>query len=192
MSRHSTAAPGRIHVDDECGRWWFDPAAAQRWSSDITWDGQQETLYLLPNGLWVRPWRHEGNWPDGAPEVVECVSEDRAWSWLLDHGLKVPAELRDTERARDLARRPAPEPRPDPLPRIAENLQRLADAQAPDEGRLVGTEHIAKKLGITTQWVVQQIKKDPALRRCVLPGSGNGKPWKLDRHAVDRWLARRR
>jgi predicted DNA-binding transcriptional regulator AlpA len=74
---------------------------------------------------------------------------------------------------------------------IAESLLRIADHLAPQPGDIVGTPHVAQQLGCTTAWITELIKKGEIPSRCLVVGSGNGKPWKFHRRAIEEWIKSR-
>lgn len=80
------------------------------------------------------------------------------------------------------------------LEQIAQRLDsvpRLVDAIAPAPSAIVGTPYIASALGCTTVWVAEMVRLGQIPRDCVVPGTGNGKPWKFNRSQVDEWLRSR-
>lgn len=77
------------------------------------------------------------------------------------------------------------------LEEIAESHQRIANHFDPPPPDKVGTEYVADKLGCSKEWVTQMIRRREIPRGCVVPGTGNGKTWKLYRNRVDDWLASR-
>jgi hypothetical protein len=72
--------------------------------------------------------------------------------------------------------------------RIELSLERIADAVAPAPVEIIGTPEIAKRLGCTTVWVAEMARKGDIPTACVVPGTGNGKPWKFYREKIERWL----
>jgi hypothetical protein len=90
-------------------------------------------------------------------------------------------------------------PRPsDPLARIAEAIERLqhqiariADHFDPPPPDKVGTPYIADRLGCTTVWITEMVRSGEIPSGCVVPGTGNGKPWKFFRARIDDWLETR-
>jgi predicted DNA-binding transcriptional regulator AlpA len=74
---------------------------------------------------------------------------------------------------------------------IAGDIRRIADAVAPTPPELVGTPYVAKKLGVTTTWIADLIRHGEIPASCLVPGTGNGKPWKFYRARIDEWLASR-
>ncbi|QDU26774.1 hypothetical protein ETAA8_18550 [Anatilimnocola aggregata] len=74
---------------------------------------------------------------------------------------------------------------------IAANLARIAnyfDRPPPDK---VGTPYIAERLGCTTDYVVVMVREERIPPSCLVPGTGNGKPWKLYRSRIDQWIEHR-
>lgn len=74
---------------------------------------------------------------------------------------------------------------------IAESLKRIADHLAPVPSELVGTPYVAERLGCTTVWVTEMIRNGQIPQRCVVPGTGDGKPWKFVRTRIDEWIKNR-
>lgn len=74
---------------------------------------------------------------------------------------------------------------------IAESLKRIADQLEPIQPELVGTPYIADRLGCTTVWVTQMIRNGQIPQRCVVAGTGDGKPWKFVRRLIDEWIKNR-
>jgi hypothetical protein len=70
-------------------------------------------------------------------------------------------------------------------------LTRLADTLAPVPQDVVGTPYVAKQLGCTVTWVAEMVRKGDVPQKCIVPGTGKGKPWKFYREQIDAWLARR-
>lgn len=71
------------------------------------------------------------------------------------------------------------------------SLKRIADVLDPAPPDLVGTPYVASKLGVTTTWIADQIRSGQIPSSCLVPGAGNGKPWKFYRDRIDRWIASR-
>jgi hypothetical protein len=91
-----------------------------------------------------------------------------------------------------------PQPPDDPLHDMAASLRRIADAQsriadvhAPAPSEKVGTNYVAGQLGCTVTYVGQMARDGKIPEDCVVPGSGDGKPWKFLRTAIDQWIASR-
>jgi hypothetical protein len=74
---------------------------------------------------------------------------------------------------------------------IAENIRRIADHLTPLPPAKVGTPYIAQKLGCTTVWVTEMTRTGEIPWNCIVQGTGNGKPWKFHRDAIDRWIKSR-
>lgn len=74
---------------------------------------------------------------------------------------------------------------------IYATLVRLADHLAPDPDKIVGTEYVAAKLGCTPTHVARLARDGEIPPSCVVPGCGDGKPWKFVRVKIDNWLAAR-
>lgn len=72
--------------------------------------------------------------------------------------------------------------------RIVTDLRRIADRLDPPPPDKVGTPYIADRLGCTTVWITELIRKKDIPPNCIVPGTGNGKPWKFYRERIDRWL----
>ncbi len=77
------------------------------------------------------------------------------------------------------------------LTRVVGQLQRIADHFDPTPSELVGSPYIAERLGCTPYWVTQMVRRGQIPSSHVVPGTGNGKPWKFYRVLVDAWLKRR-
>jgi hypothetical protein len=74
---------------------------------------------------------------------------------------------------------------------LADSLVRIADALAPEPADIVGTPYVAGKLGCTTVWIAEMVRSGEIPKCCIVPGTGNGKPWKFYRAKIDRWLQSR-
>ena len=74
---------------------------------------------------------------------------------------------------------------------IVGQLKRIADHFDPLPPPLVGSPYIADRLGCTTFWVTKMVRRGEIPVSCVVPGTGNGKPWKFFRSRVDDWLKTR-
>jgi predicted DNA-binding transcriptional regulator AlpA len=74
---------------------------------------------------------------------------------------------------------------------IAADVKRIADALAPAPPDVVGTPYVAQKLGATTTWIADLVRQGEIPSRCLVPGTGNGKPWKFYRGRIDEWLTSR-
>ncbi len=77
------------------------------------------------------------------------------------------------------------------LDRIASSLEaiqasheRIAEYVAPESDAIVGTPYISKRLGCTTIWITEMVRTGKLPKSCIVPGTGNGKPWKFDRKKI--------
>ena len=84
------------------------------------------------------------------------------------------------------------------LDRMAVALEMLAAAGdhnanhvAPAPGDIVGTPYLAQKLGCTTTWAGEMARTGQIPKNCIVPGSGNGKPWKFRREQIEDWINER-
>ena len=74
---------------------------------------------------------------------------------------------------------------------IASSLKRIADHVDPPPPDIVDTTYIADKLGVTKVWVAQMALDKLIPPSCIVPGTGNGKPWKFYRSRIDPWILMR-
>ena len=74
---------------------------------------------------------------------------------------------------------------------LALQLGRIADHFDPPPPDIVGTPYVAGKLGCTTDWIAMLVRDGGIPPSCLVPGTGNGKPWKFQRSGIDRWLEQR-
>jgi hypothetical protein len=74
---------------------------------------------------------------------------------------------------------------------IASSLKRIADHVDPPPPDIVDTTYIADKLGCTKVWVAQMALDKLIPPSCIVPGTGNGKPWKFYRSRIDPWIEMR-
>jgi predicted DNA-binding transcriptional regulator AlpA len=80
------------------------------------------------------------------------------------------------------------------IKRIAEmatDVRRIADALDAAPAEIVGTPYVAQKLGVTTTWIADLIRKNAIPATCIVQGTGNGKVWKFYRERIDEWIASR-
>lgn len=73
----------------------------------------------------------------------------------------------------------------------AENMRRMATPAAPMPDDIVGTPHVAQQLGCSVVWAAEMARNGQIPKSCIVPGTGNGKPWKFRRPQIDDWLNRR-
>jgi hypothetical protein len=74
---------------------------------------------------------------------------------------------------------------------VAADIRRIADVLDPAPPDLVGTPYVAQKLGVTTTWVADMVRRGEIPVSCLVPGTGNGKPWKFFRVQIDKWIGSR-
>lgn len=74
---------------------------------------------------------------------------------------------------------------------LVTHLRRIADHFDPPPPNIVGTPYVAQKLNCTTVWVTEMIRLGQIPTSCVVPGTGNGKPWKFHRARIDEWMKKR-
>ncbi len=74
---------------------------------------------------------------------------------------------------------------------VDEFMRQLGNPNQSKPPELVGTPYVAERLGCTTVWITQMIRSGDIPPNCVVPGTGNGKPWKFIRVRIDEWLKRR-
>jgi hypothetical protein len=72
------------------------------------------------------------------------------------------------------------------------DLRRIADHFDPPPPDIVDTPYIAAKLGVTTTRIAQMVRENSIPNGCIVPGTGDGRPWKFYRHRMEEWLANRR
>jgi predicted DNA-binding transcriptional regulator AlpA len=75
--------------------------------------------------------------------------------------------------------------------KIEAHLSRLADHFDPPPPDIVGTPYVAHKLGCTTDWIAMLVRDSEIPVSCLIPGTGNGKPWKFRRSRIDEWIKNR-
>lgn len=77
------------------------------------------------------------------------------------------------------------------MERIAASLERIANKLDPPPGDKVGTGYVAEKLGCSTIWITELIRKGEIPPSCIVTGTGNGRLWKFHRSRIDAWIAGR-
>ncbi len=77
------------------------------------------------------------------------------------------------------------------LEKLANSHERLGDHFVPAPPKIVGTPYVANKLGCTTVWITELIRNQDLPPDCIVPGTGNGKPWKLYLDRIDKWITSR-
>lgn len=74
---------------------------------------------------------------------------------------------------------------------VETQLRRIADHFDPPPPDKVDTTYVAKRLGCTTTWIAELVRNGDISKGCIVPGTGNGKPWKFFRTRIDRWIETR-
>lgn len=84
------------------------------------------------------------------------------------------------------------------LDRIATGIEelliesrRIADHLSPQAGDIVGTPFLAQQLGCSVVWAAEMARNGEIPKGCIVPGTGNGKPWKFYRRRIEEWLSKR-
>lgn len=77
------------------------------------------------------------------------------------------------------------------LENLAEETRRLANHVSPAPGDIVGTPFLAKQLGCSVVWAGEMARNGQIPKSCIVPGSGNGKPWKFYLARIEEWLNKR-
>lgn len=88
------------------------------------------------------------------------------------------------------------------LTRIACALQSIARCQRPEihDGfanaltnvpAVIGTPYLAQQLGCSVVWAAELARSGQVPKNCIVPGTGNGKPWKFYLGRVQEWLSKR-
>jgi len=70
-------------------------------------------------------------------------------------------------------------------------LRRVANHFDPPPPDKVGTPYVADRLGCTTVRITQLVRSGEIPASCVVPGTGDGKPWKFFRARIEDWLENR-
>ena len=79
----------------------------------------------------------------------------------------------------------------DLLSQMVFQLGRIANHFDPPPPDIVDTTYIANKLGCSTDWVAEMAREGEIPFSCVIPGTGDGKPWKFRRSRIDQWIVQR-
>lgn len=70
---------------------------------------------------------------------------------------------------------------------IAKSLERIAEAIAPGPPDHVDGPYVARRLGLTAARVAQMARDGTIPPSCIVPGTGDGKPWKFVRDRIEAW-----
>lgn len=74
---------------------------------------------------------------------------------------------------------------------VETQLRRIADHVDPPPPDKVGTSYVANRLGCTMIWVTEMVRNGDVPAGCIVPGTGNRKPWKFFRTRIDQWIESR-
>ena len=74
---------------------------------------------------------------------------------------------------------------------LAANVKRIADRLDPPPSDLAGSPEIARRLGQTPTWIAEMARNGSIPKNCLVPGTGNGKPWKFYRNRIEEWIKSR-
>jgi len=74
---------------------------------------------------------------------------------------------------------------------LATSAQVIADSLSSATPGTVDTVYVAERLGCSTVWVAEQARSGAIPSGCVVPGTGNGRPWKFHRVRIDAWIRSR-
>lgn len=74
------------------------------------------------------------------------------------------------------------------LDEIRGEQRRIANHFDPPPPDIIGTEYVAGKLGCTQTWIGELVHNGKIPTSAIVPGTGNGKPWKFYRSKIERWL----
>jgi len=77
------------------------------------------------------------------------------------------------------------------MERLTAALERIADRLDPPPADIVDSRWVADRLGCTTTWIADMVRSGEVPGECLVPGTGNGRPWKFHRTKVEAWLATR-
>jgi len=77
------------------------------------------------------------------------------------------------------------------LEALNNSAAQLSDHVVPAPTAIVGSDYVAKRLGCTTTWVAQMVRRGMIPKSCVVAGTGKGRFWKFHRQQIEQWLAQR-
>lgn len=121
------------------------------------------------------------------PDAGRMICEDAGTA--PDHEGAVAAMLRRLDALEEAAgRSPTPTTAWEAM---ARSITRIADALAPPPPGVVDSVYVARRLGCTTTWIADQARNGDIPRRCIVAGTGRGKPWKFHREWIDEWIESR-
>lgn len=70
-------------------------------------------------------------------------------------------------------------------------ISSLVATLAPEVPDLVGTDYIARRLGVSKQWVGTMAERGDIPRNCIAPKVSGGRIWKFHREKIEAWLRER-
>ena len=70
-------------------------------------------------------------------------------------------------------------------------ISSLVATLAPEVPDLVGTDYIARRLGVSKQWVGTMAERGDIPRSCIAPKLSGGRIWKFHRDRIEAWLRER-
>ena len=70
-------------------------------------------------------------------------------------------------------------------------ISSLVTTLAPEVPDLVGTDYIARRLGVSKQWVGTMAERGDIPRSCIAPKLSGGRIWKFHRDRIEAWLRER-
>jgi Helix-turn-helix domain len=77
------------------------------------------------------------------------------------------------------------------LEALNNSAAQLSDHVVPPPNAIVGSDYVAKRLGCTTTWVAQMVRKGMIPKTCIVAGTGKGRFWKFHRQQIEQWLAQK-
>lgn len=77
------------------------------------------------------------------------------------------------------------------LGNIAVSLERIANHFDPPPPDKVDSGYIVKKLGCSKVHAARLAAEGRTPKSCIVPGTGQGKPWKFYRKQIDKWIDQR-
>lgn len=78
-----------------------------------------------------------------------------------------------------------------PLASVATDVRRIANQLDPPPPDLVDTSYVADKLGVSAKRISQLALAGEVPAAAIVPGTGEGKPWRFYRSKVDPWIETR-
>lgn len=81
---------------------------------------------------------------------------------------------------------------PEAIAVIAGALTRIADHFDPPPPDVVDSVYVSQNLGCTTTWIADLARNGGIPPSCVVPGTGDGKPWKFYRAKIEKWITEQR